>query len=88
MDEAPNETFFCVFQFTQKGQLATGQFGPLVNSRLTNFSANNVFRHSRLVGDPVGKLVPGRRIRNSGGHREHLAEKLTPGVILGEIQPG
>src|SRR5438309_19490 len=66
--------------------LAGPQFLQAVDLAL-DFGAHHLFRNARFVCDPVGELIPGRRIGNPGGHLEHFAEKLAAAVILSEIEP-
>ena len=36
---------------------------------------------------PVGELVAGRRVWNPGGDGQHLAQELSPAVVLRKIDP-
>ena len=38
------------------------------------------------MGDPVGELIPGGRIRNPRGHGQHSAEELPAAVSPAEVK--
>src|SRR3982751_4561359 len=84
MYERPDKSAFCVLQLTKRRDFA-GRHGPFLNSCLPDFGTDHVLGDLRPMGDPVGELVPGRGVWNSGSHREHLAEVLTPALVVGKI---
>ena len=58
-----------------------------MDRRLTDFRPHDFFCNARFVGDPVRELIPGRRLGNPGGDRQHLPEELPPAFVLPEVEP-
>ena len=83
VDQAPNQGFFGLFQLSERRQLPGRDGGPPLDRRLPNLRPDDLFRNPGLVGDPVRELVPGGRIGNPGGHRQHLARGTAAGCRPG-----
>ena len=48
--------------------------------------AHDLFCDPRLVRDPVGELVTGGRFRDPRRDLEHLAQELSPAVVVSEVE--
>jgi len=86
VNQSPNQRLFRMFQLPERGQLPGCDLRPLLHRSLPDFRADYLFCNSRLVREAVGELIARRRIRNRRRHSEHPAEKLSPIVIVLQIQ--
>src|SRR4029079_4784421 len=87
VNQPPNQGLFRLFQLPERRKLPGGDGGAPVDRRLTNLRANDLFCDTSLVSYPIRELISCRRIRYPSGHRQHLAQKLSPTVIVSEIHP-
>ena len=87
VDERPHQSALGRFEWARGRHFPLGHHRLPRDRRLPDLGPHHVFDDSRLVRQPIGKLVAGRRIRDPGRDRQHLLKEVPAAFIVREIMP-